>query len=106
MPAGPRLPVGPDVRVVGFTPWLNLCPGTQIPGGKVLSAATQAGSNRAAQARCMAAQALRKSQSALGAYHRRLCARIERPKAIAATAHKLAQWIDSMVPQGQGDVDA
>jgi transposase len=102
--------VGVDLRrfptVKHFTSWLNLCPGTKISGGKVLSAATRASSNRAAQALRMAAQALRKSQSALGAYHRRLCARMDRPKAITATAHKLARLIYFMLTKGQGYVEA
>lgn len=102
--------VGVDLRrfptVKHFTSWLNLCPGTKISGGKVLSAATKASNNRAAQALRMAAQALRKSQSALGAYHRRLCARMDRPKAITATAHKLARLIYFMLTRGQGYVEA
>ena len=102
--------VGVDLRrfptVKHFTSWLNLCPGTKISGGKVLSAATKASSNRAAQALRMAAQALRKSQSALGAYHRRLCARMDRPKAITATAHKLARLIYFMLTKGQAYVEA
>jgi transposase len=85
-----------------FTSWMSLCPGTKISGGKVLSAATKAGSNCAAQALRMAAQALRKSQSTLGAYHRRLCARMDRPKAIIATAHKLARLICFMLSADTG----
>ena len=54
----------------------------------------------------MAAQALCKSQSALGAYHRRLCARMDRPKAITATAHKLARLAYFMLTRGQAYVEA
>lgn len=89
-----------------FTSWLGLCPGTKISGGKVLSSATKRCANRAAQALRMAAQALRKSQSALGAYHRRLCARMDRPKAITATAHKLARLVYFMLTKGQAYTDA
>lgn len=47
--------------------------------------------NRAPQALKLAAAALRStSQSALGAYYRRLCARMDKPKAVTAAAHKLA----------------
>ena len=88
-----------------FTSWLGLCPGTRISGGKVLSSATKRCANRAAQALRMAAQALRKSQSALGAYHRRLCARMDRPKAITATAHKLARLVYFMLTKGQAYAD-
>lgn len=102
--------IGPDLErfptVKHFTSWLGLCPGTKISGGKVLSSATKRCANRAAQALRMAAQALRKSQSALGAYHRRLCARMDRPKAITATAHKLARLIYFMLTKGQDYVDA
>ena len=85
-----------------FTSWLGLCPGTKISGGKVLGSATRRVANRAAQALRMAAQALRKSQeTALGAYHRWLCARMDRPKAITATAHKLARRVCFMLTCGQ-----
>ena len=39
----------------------------------------------------MAAQTLCRSKSALGAYYRRMQARMGAPKAITATAHKLAR---------------
>ena len=89
-----------------FTSWLGLCPGTKISGGKVLSSATKRCANRAAQALRMAAQSLRRSQSALGAYHRRLCVRMDRPKAITATAHKLARLVYFMLTKGQPYTDA
>ena len=101
---GPDLARFPSVK--HFTSWLGLCPGTKISGGKVLSSATKPCANRAAQALRMAAQALRKSQSALGAYHRRLCARMDRPKAITATAHKLARLVYFMLTKGQAYVEA
>lgn len=83
-----------------FASWLGLCPGTKISGGKVLSGASKRTANRAAQALRLAAAALRGSQSALGAYYRRLCARLDRPKAITATAHKLARLIYTMLTRG------
>ena len=89
-----------------FTSWLGLCPGTKISGGKVLSSATKACANRAAQALRMAAQALRKSQTALGAHHRRLCSRMDKPKAITASAHKLARLVYFMLTKGQAFVEA
>jgi len=84
-----------------FASWLGLCPGTKISGGKVLSGASRRTANRAAQALRLAAAALRSSQSALGAYYRRLCARLDRPKAITATAHKLARLIYTMLTKGR-----
>lgn len=89
-----------------FTSWLGLCPGTKISGGKVLSSATKPCANRAAQALRMAAQALRKSQTALGARHRRLCSRMDKPKAITASAHKLARLVYFMLTKGQSFVEA
>jgi transposase len=47
--------------------------------------------NRAANAFRMAAQTLCRSHSALGAYYRRMQARLGAPKAITAAAHKLAR---------------
>lgn len=48
----------------------------------------------------LAAAGLRSSQSALGAYYHRLYARLDRPKAITATAHKLARLIYTMLTRG------
>jgi transposase len=61
--------------------------------------------NRAAQALKLAAAALRTSQSALGAYYRRLCARMDKPKAVTAAAHKLARLIYAMLTKGQEYAD-
>ena len=88
-----------------FASWLGLCPGTKISGGKVLSAASKRTANRLAQALRLAATSLRNSQSALGAYYRRLCARLDKPKAIRATAHKLARLIYTMLTKGTPYVD-
>ena len=74
-----------------FASWLGLCPGTKITGGKVMSGKTKRCANRAAQALRLAAAAWRTSRSALGAYYRRMCARMDKPKAIIAAAHKLAR---------------
>lgn len=66
----------------------------------MLSGASKRTANRAAQALRLAASALRTSQSSLGAYYRRLSARLDRPKAITATAHKLARLIYTMLTKG------
>ncbi|MFE7524092.1 transposase, partial [Streptomyces halstedii] len=101
--------VGPDMTRFPtskhFASWLGLCPGTRISGGKVLSSATKRSPNRAAQALRLAAAALRTSQSALGAYYRRLCARLDKPRAITAAAHKLARLIYAMLTKGTEYVD-
>jgi transposase len=88
-----------------FASWLGLCPGTKITGGKVMSGKTKRCANRAAQALRLAAAALRTSQSALGAYFRRLCARMDKPKAVTAAAHKLARLIYSMLTKGEEYTD-
>jgi len=88
-----------------FTSWLSLCPGTKITGGKVMSSKTKRVANRAAQALRLAAAALRSSQSALGAYFRRLCSRMDKPKAITAAAHKLARLIYTMLTKGEAYTD-
>jgi len=88
-----------------FASWLGLCPGTKISGGKVLSGRTQCCANRAAQALRLAASALRSSQSALGAYFRRLCSRMDKAKAVTAAAHKLARLIYAMLTKGEEYTD-
>lgn len=88
-----------------FASWLGLCPGTKISGGKVLSGKTKRCANRAAQALRLAASALRSSQSALGAYFRRLCSRMDKAKAVTAAAHKLARLIYTMLTKGEAYTD-
>lgn len=83
-----------------FTSWLGLCPHHRVSGGKVLSRRTKPCANRAATALRLAAACLHHSQSALGAFFRRLKARLGAPKAITATAHKLARLIYSMLKHG------
>lgn len=73
-----------------FTSWLRLSPNHKISGGKIISNRTKKTSNRANELFRMAAQSLARSQCALGAYYRRLSYRIGAPKAIVATARKLA----------------
>ena len=88
-----------------FTSWLGLCPGTKITGGKVMSGKTKRVVNRAAQALRLAAAALRSSKSALGAYFRRICSRMDKPRAVTAAAHKIARLIYLMLTKGQEYTD-
>jgi transposase len=88
-----------------FASWLGLCPGTKISGGKVLGSKTKHSVNRAAQAFRQAASALRSSKSALGAYYRRLCGRMDKGKAVTAAAHKLARLFYALLTKGQEYVD-
>ena len=82
-----------------FASWLGLSPNNRITGGRVMSSKTKASSNRAAKA--LAANALHRSDSALGAFLRRKKAHLGAPKAITATAHKLARIIYSMLRYGR-----
>lgn len=88
-----------------FSSWLGLSPGNKISGGKILNSKTKPTKNRAAAALRMAAFALANSKSALGAYYRRMRARHGAPKAITATAHKLARLLYSMLKHGTEYVD-
>jgi transposase len=83
-----------------FASWLGLCPGNKISGGKILSSRTKPSDNRAAQALRMAASSLYRSKTAIGAFFRRLRARLGAPKAITAAAHKLARILYRMLTEG------
>ena len=74
-----------------FASWLALCPDHRITGGAVKSSRTRNASNRVATALRRAAQSAGNSRTALGAFHRRMRARLGPPQAITATAHKLAR---------------
>jgi transposase len=101
--------IGPDLsrfaNVKHFCSWVGLCPGTKISGGKVLSANTKRSANRVRQALKMAAMSLSHSTSALGAFYRRLCSRMDKPRANTAAAHKLARMVYFMLTRGQAFVD-
>lgn len=73
-----------------FVSWLCLSPGNKVSGGKLLSARTRRTSNRATSLLRLAAVTVGKTDSALGAFYRRLGLRIGKAKAITATARKLA----------------
>lgn len=84
-----------------FASWLTLAPHNAITGGKLLHSHTQKSTNRAAQAFRMAAQSAGRSQSALGAFYRRIRAKHGGPKAITATAHKIARIFYHMLKNKQ-----
>ena len=73
-----------------FASWLGLCPGNKVSGGKRLSGKSKRTANYAAATLRIAASTLHRSDSALGAFFRRLRARLGAPKAITAAAHKLS----------------
>jgi transposase len=90
-----HFPSGPELAS-----WLGLCSDNRVSGGKVLSVKTRKVKNRAATALRMAALSLHRSQSFLGHFHRRMRTKLGAPKAITATAHKLARIIYHMVTTG------
>jgi transposase len=97
--------VGPDLSAFKtekhFTSWLGLCPDNRISGGKVLSCRTRRVINRLSDALRLAATTVERSQSALGAFHRRMKAKLGAAKAITATAHKLARILYRLLKHGE-----
>ena len=97
--------IGPNLdrfpTAAAFCSWLRLCPDPKISGGQVLSSRTRPTKNRAALALRVATQALHSSDCFLGDYFRRMKARMGTPKAMTATAHKLARIIYHMVTTQQ-----
>ena len=89
-----------------FASWLGLSPDHRVTGSRVMSSKTKPSASRAAAALRLAANALHRSDSALGAFLRRKKAQLGAPKAITATAHKLARLIYTMLRYGQEYVDA
>lgn len=73
-----------------FTSWLTRAPGCKISGGKVLLAHTRKTSNRITAHLRLAAVTVGRTNTALGAFYRRLAARIGNAKAVIATARKIA----------------
>ena len=87
------LDMGQWPNAKAFCAWLGLAPRHEISGGKVLRRSTLQTRNRAGQALRLAAQAAGRSRSGLGAFYRRMRARLGPQSAIVATAHKIARII-------------
>lgn len=73
-----------------FTSWLGLSPGCKISGGKVLSSHSRKNANRLSVQLRLSAITIGRTNTALGAFYRRLGVRIGKAKAVTATARKLA----------------
>jgi transposase len=96
--------VGPDVSrfptVKHFTSWLGLSPQHQGSAGKIRSRRIRRGMNRAGRALRLAVQGCYHAQHVLGAFYRRIRARAGAPKAIVATARKLAERVYRLLKYG------
>ena len=88
-----------------FTSWLKLAPGNKKSGGKVLSAYTGKIKNRVTAHLRRAAVSIGRTNTALGAFYRRLTARIGKGKAVTATARKIAVLFYNAVRYGRSYVD-
>jgi transposase len=88
-----------------FTSWLRVAPHNDISGGKVLRSKAGKTTNRAARAFRLAAQAVSRTDTALGAFFRRMRAKHGAAKAIVATANKIARIVYHMLKDKQPYVD-
>ena len=88
-----------------FTSWLCLAPSNKISGGKVLSSRTRRSGSRAAALLRLAAVTVGRTPTALGAFYRRLSARIGKAKAVTATARKIAVLFYNAVRHGMDYAD-
>ena len=83
-----------------FSSWLKLCPGNNISGGKRRKSKKQPCANYITQALRMSALSAKKSNTALGAFIRRITGRSDKAKGIKAGAHKLAHMLYYMCRDG------
>lgn len=89
-----------------FASWARLCPRTPRSGGKPLPNKTRGrGSTRIASVLWMAGLSLSRSQTALGAYFRKVARNNDGHVAAFATARKIAIYIYRMLRFGQDYVD-
>jgi alkylhydroperoxidase family enzyme len=84
-----------------FASWLGLSPNHKVSGERVLSSRTRKVNNRAATTLRLAAMMLGKTDTPLGAFYRRKRAQLGAPKAITATARKLACLLYRLIKEGQ-----
>jgi len=80
-------------------------PSYKISGGKVLSSRTRRSGNRAAGLLRLAAVSVGRTKTALGAFYRRLSARIGKAKAVTATARKIAVLFYNALRHGMDYID-
>ena len=88
-----------------FTSWLSLAPNNKISGGKVLSSRTKRSGSRVASLLRLAAVSVGRTETALGAFYRRLSSRVGKSKAVTATARKIAVLFYNAMQRGMDYVD-
>jgi transposase len=88
-----------------FTSHLTLAPVPKISGGKLMSSRTHPGTHPAAVIFKQAAAAVTRTDTALGAYYRRLAVRVGRGKALTATARKIAVKYYYLMKEGRAYLD-
>jgi transposase len=84
-----------------FTSWLRLAPQPKVSGGKKMGYFTTQTNNRATKAFRLAAQAVKASKSALGAFYRKIRSKKGGPQAVKATARKIATIFFQMITTKQ-----
>lgn len=82
-----------------FTSWLNLAPNNKISGGKILSSRIPKKKNHAGQIFKMAAFAVQRSKNWLAMFYHRIKAKRGTPKAVVATARKIAAIFYKLVKE-------
>jgi transposase len=100
---GTDLAAWPDAK--HFTSWLCLAPSNKISGGKVLSSRTRRSGSRAAALLRLAAVTVGRTETALGAFYRRLSSRVGKAKAVTATARKIAVLFYNTLRHGMAYTD-
>lgn len=88
-----------------FASWLGLSPANKITGGKIFGTRTRRVNNRASILFRSVAVAVGTSKTALGAFYRRLRTRSGAPKAITATARKIACLFYNLLKYGNAYVE-
>jgi transposase len=84
-----------------FTSWLGLCPQHRGSAGRIKDRRVRGGANRAARAFRLAAQGCHHAKNAMGAFYRRVRSRAGSPKAVTATARKIACRVYRLLKYGE-----
>lgn len=101
---GPQIGAFPTEKQ--FISWLHLCPRTPISGGKPIKGRKNSlGASRVGAVLRVAATAVRRTPTALGAAYRRIARRKSAAVAVFATARKLAQYVYRLFRYGTPYLD-